>query len=111
MHSFIVQALATLFCTPIRMASPALDPLVQQKYFRDEEEKEIFLRRLKRTMKLSVRQRNPNEFYNGAINIDLNQDEFKFSLVNLHNLMIQNPESKTIKDLLQSAISSLIGMS
>ena len=91
------------------MAAP-LDRAVDRRFFRNEEEKETFLRRLKRSMKREVQQSSVEDFFRSAHIIVDDKDDFKFSLENLHRVMNHHPESKTVMEMLRTAVCSLIGM-
>jgi tetratricopeptide (TPR) repeat protein len=91
------------------MSTP-LEQAVPSKFFRDDEEKETFLRRLKRSMKKPVHQNSVEEFFQDALRIDDDREKFPFALENLNRIMNDHPQSKTVMGLLQSAVSSAIGM-
>jgi len=91
------------------MAAP-LDHAVDRRFFRNDEEKETFLRRLNRAIKRKPQQSSVEDIFQDALKIQGGQDGFKFSVKNLHSVMNQHPKSKTVMKLLKSAVCSLIGM-
>ena len=91
------------------MVPAPLDKAVNSKFFRDEKEKETFLRRLKRSLKRQVHQNSVEEFFQDALRIDTEQDGFPYSLEKLQRVTEENPKSKTAMGMLESAINSIIG--
>ncbi|CAB9524159.1 expressed unknown protein [Seminavis robusta] len=90
------------------MTTP-LDRATINKHFRNEEERNTFLRRLKRSMKRRIHQNSAEEFFEDARRIDGLDDNFEFSVDNLLALVDQFPDSKTAMGLLESAICCVIG--
>ena len=85
-----------------------LEQALDSKFFQDEDEKAIFLRRLKRSLRHSPRQHNVDEFLQGALRVDRELDGFPFSVENLQRVVEEHPDSKTATGLLKSAVCCVI---
>jgi len=76
------------------------------EFFRNDEERETFLRRLKRACKKPIHQASAEEFLGDALKVST-ADDFPFSVANLEPYAEQG--SRTAEGLLQSAIRCVIG--
>jgi tetratricopeptide (TPR) repeat protein len=78
--------------------------------FPTEEDKDTFLRRLRRSMKRPVHQNTVEEFFEDALRIDTEHDDFPFSIQNLEKIVLDSGgKSKTALSMLESAVCCVIG--